>query len=62
MEKLNYTNAKAQLSQVMDSALSGHPIEITRKGRASVVVISKSSYEKYKKEEFENKCQNRKLF
>lgn len=56
MEQLNHTNAKALLSQVMDRALSGYPVEITRKGRASVVVMSKSAYERYKKAEFEQIC------
>lgn len=56
MEQVNHTNAKALLSQVMDRALSGYPVEITRKGRASVVVMSKSAYERYKKAEFEQIC------
>lgn len=60
MEQLNYTNAKALFSKVMESALYGSPVEITRKGKESVVVISKSTYERYKKAEYESKCLDKK--
>ncbi|MFH3981527.1 type II toxin-antitoxin system Phd/YefM family antitoxin [Acinetobacter sp. ZOR0008] len=55
MESVNYTNAKARLSKLMDDANYGKPVEITRKGRQSAVLISKSSYEAYKKAEFDSK-------
>ncbi|EMC7497473.1 type II toxin-antitoxin system Phd/YefM family antitoxin, partial [Acinetobacter baumannii] len=45
MESMNYANAKAQLSRLMDQALYGQPVEITRKNREPVVIISKASYE-----------------
>lgn len=47
MESMNYANAKAQLSRLMDQALYGQPVEITRKNREPVVIISKASYEAY---------------
>lgn len=49
MNQWNYSNARAQLSRIMDQAISGQPVEITRQGRESAVVISKASYEAYKK-------------
>lgn len=55
MESMNYANAKAQLSRLMDQALYGQPVEITRKNRESVVIISKASYEAYKKSDFYNR-------
>lgn len=53
MESFNCSNAKAVLSMIMDKALAGYPVEITRKGRESAVMISKASYEAYKKAEFD---------
>ncbi|EKL48854.1 putative prevent host death protein [Acinetobacter baumannii Naval-83] len=38
---------------IMDQAIAGHPVEITRRGRESAVVISKASYEAYKKAEYD---------
>lgn len=55
MDCYNYSNARAQLSMLMDKVVGGHPVEITRKGRESVVVISKASYEAYKKAEFSSR-------
>lgn len=55
MESFNCSNAKAVLSMIMDKAISGNPVEITRKGRESAVIISKASYDAYKKAEFEAK-------
>jgi antitoxin Phd len=55
MEKVNYTNARAQLSRLMDQVLHGFPVEITRKDREPVIIISKTSYEAYKKAEFYNR-------
>lgn len=49
MKQWNYSNARAQLTMIMDQAVAGHPVEITRRGRESAVVISKASYEAYKK-------------
>ncbi|WP_336961052.1 type II toxin-antitoxin system prevent-host-death family antitoxin [Acinetobacter pittii] len=55
MESCNYSNARAQLSLLMDKAISGYPTEITRRGKESAVIISKASYEDFKKAEFEKK-------
>ena len=55
MDSFNCSNAKAVLSMIMDKALAGYPVEITRKGRESAVMISKASYEAYKKAEFDAK-------
>lgn len=51
----NYSNARAQLSTLIDQALAGQPVEITRRGREPAVIISKASYEMYKKAEFDKK-------
>ena len=56
MEQLNYSIARAVFSQVMERVLSGYPVEITRRGRESVVVISKATYDRYRKVDFERKC------
>ena len=53
MESVNYTNARAQLSRLMDQATLGQPVQITRKDREPVVIISKASYEAYKRAEFD---------
>ena len=53
MNSWNYSNARAQLSKLMDQAAAGQPVEITRRGRESTVIISKSSYEAYKKAQFD---------
>lgn len=53
MESMNYSNARAQLSMLMEKAIGGQPVEITRRGKGSAVIISKDSYEAYKKAEFE---------
>ncbi|MBP2990921.1 type II toxin-antitoxin system prevent-host-death family antitoxin [Acinetobacter baumannii] len=42
MKQWNYSNARAQLT-----------VEITRRGRESAVIISKTSYEAYKKAEYD---------
>lgn len=55
MKSWNYSNAHAQLSTLMDQALAGQPVEITRRGREPAVIISKASYEMYKKAEFDKK-------
>lgn len=34
---------------LMNKAMDGQPVEITRRGRDSAVIISKASYEAYQK-------------
>lgn len=53
MESWNYSNARAQLSKLMDQAIAGQPVEITRQGKGSTIMISKDSYEAYKKAQFD---------
>lgn len=55
MESCNYSNARAQLSLLMDKVVSDYPTEITRRGKESAVIINKASYEDFKKAEFEKK-------
>lgn len=52
MESMNYSNARAVLSQILDKVNEGQAVEITKKGEAKAVIISKLAYEKYKKMEF----------
>jgi len=37
-------DAKAQFSQVVESALQGEPQHVTRRGREAVVILSEASY------------------
>ena len=53
MGQLNYSIARAQFSQVIERALLGYPIKITRKDRDSVVIISENAYLEYKKAVYE---------
>ena len=53
MNSWNYSNARAQLSALIEKAAAGYPVEITRRGREPAVIISKSSYDAYKKAEFD---------
>lgn len=55
MDSFNYSKARAQLSMLINKASEGEPVEITRRGKTSVVVISKKDYELYKKIEREAK-------
>lgn len=34
MKQWNYSNARAQLTMIMDQTVAGHPVEITRRGPA----------------------------
>lgn len=52
MESINYASAKPQLSRLMDQVLYGEPVEITRKNREPVVIISKAAYEAFVKADF----------
>ncbi|MBJ9952240.1 MULTISPECIES: type II toxin-antitoxin system prevent-host-death family antitoxin [unclassified Acinetobacter] len=53
METMNHTNARAQLSILMNKAILGQPVEVTHKDKESVVIISKSSFESYKRAKFD---------
>lgn len=49
MNKFTYTSARENLSQVLDQAIAGEAVEITRRSGDSAVVISKASFEAYRK-------------
>lgn len=49
MNKFTYTSARENLAQVLDQAISGEAVEITRRGGDSAVVISKTSFEALRK-------------
>lgn len=49
MDQLNYSIAPAQFSQVIERAMLGYTIKITRKVRNSVVIISEIAYLKNQK-------------
>lgn len=53
MDQLNYTNAKAQFSMVIERALLGYAVKITRAHRDSVVLISEKSYLEFKEAVYE---------
>ncbi|TCB82222.1 type II toxin-antitoxin system Phd/YefM family antitoxin [Acinetobacter sp. ANC 4173] len=55
MDSVNYTIARARLSLIMDKASADYPVEINRRGKESAVVISKTTYEKLKKLEYDLK-------
>lgn len=55
MESVNYSIAKAQLSKLLDNAIHKQPIEITRKGRESAILVSKSTYDALKNLELDKK-------
>lgn len=49
MSTFTYTSARANLALVIEQAINGEPVEITRRGGESAVVISKASFDAYRK-------------
>ena len=49
MNKFTYTSAREHFSQVLDQAIAGQAVEITRRSGDSAVVISKAHYDAYRK-------------
>ena len=47
MHTYTSTQARAHISEVLDTAIHGEPVEITRRDGTSVVVISKVEFEAY---------------
>jgi antitoxin YefM len=46
MDSISYTETRRNLAKVMDQVCNGHaPVVITRKGKASVVVMSLEEYQ-----------------
>ncbi|QNX89412.1 type II toxin-antitoxin system Phd/YefM family antitoxin [Acinetobacter seifertii] len=53
MKNLNYSKARANLASIINQAIEGNPIEISRRGKESVIIVSKKLYEEFKKIEHE---------
>lgn len=47
MRTYTSTQARSKISEVLDAATQGEPIEITRRDGSSAVVISKAEFETY---------------
>ncbi|KLE43366.1 MULTISPECIES: type II toxin-antitoxin system Phd/YefM family antitoxin [Klebsiella] len=47
MRTYTSTQARTKISEVLDAATQGEPIEITRRDGSSAVVISKAEFETY---------------
>lgn len=47
MRTYTSTQARANISEVLDTATQGVPVEITRRDGAAAVVISKAEFEAY---------------
>lgn len=47
MRTYTSTQARANISGVLDAAVNGEPVEITRRDGSAAVVISKAEYEAY---------------
>jgi antitoxin Phd len=47
MRTYTSTQARANISSVLDAAVNGEPVEITRRDGSAAVVISKAEFEAY---------------
>ncbi|MGJ0627871.1 type II toxin-antitoxin system Phd/YefM family antitoxin [Xenorhabdus bovienii] len=47
MRTYTSTQARANISEVLDAATQGEPVEITRRDGSAAVVISKTEFEAY---------------
>ncbi|MCZ8637763.1 type II toxin-antitoxin system Phd/YefM family antitoxin [Escherichia albertii] len=47
MQTYTSTQARANIATVLDTALNGEPVEITRRDGSSAVLISKAAFEAY---------------
>lgn len=47
MQTYTTTQARANISTVLDTALNGEPVEITRRDGSAAVLISKAEFEAY---------------
>ncbi|MCC8373174.1 MULTISPECIES: type II toxin-antitoxin system Phd/YefM family antitoxin [Photorhabdus] len=48
MRTYTSTQARANISTVLDTTVNGEPVEITRRNGSAAVVISKVEYENYR--------------
>ncbi|MBD2810617.1 type II toxin-antitoxin system Phd/YefM family antitoxin [Xenorhabdus sp. Vera] len=49
MSTFTISHARENLATVINQAIAGQPVEITRRGRESVVIISKKEFEALQK-------------
>lgn len=47
MRTVNYSEARQNLAEVLETAVSGVPVTITRRGHKSAVIISVEEFERY---------------
>ncbi|HGN9373318.1 TPA: type II toxin-antitoxin system Phd/YefM family antitoxin [Citrobacter pasteurii] len=47
MRTVNYSEARQNLAEVLETAVSGVPVTITRRGHKSAVIISAEEFERY---------------
>ncbi|MEK9496761.1 type II toxin-antitoxin system Phd/YefM family antitoxin [Photorhabdus sp. P32] len=48
MRTYTSTQARTNISALLDTAVNGEPVEITRRNGSAAVVISKAEYENYR--------------
>ncbi|WP_424680724.1 type II toxin-antitoxin system Phd/YefM family antitoxin, partial [Escherichia coli] len=49
MQSINFRTARGNLSEVLNNVEAGEEVEITRRGREPAVIVSKATFETYKK-------------
>ena len=49
MQCINFRTARGNLSEVLNNVEAGEEVEITRRGREPAVIVSKATFEAYKK-------------
>lgn len=49
MNSYTYSNARENLAAILDMVATGEPVEVTRRNGESVVVVSKTEFERYRK-------------
>ena len=49
MQSINFRTARGNLSEVLNNVEAGEEVEITRRGREPAVIVSKATFEAYKK-------------
>ncbi len=52
MRTVNYSEARQNLADVLESAVTGVPVTITRRGHKSAVIISAEEFERYRRPEW----------
>lgn len=48
MNSYTYSNARENLAAILDMAATGEPVEVTRRNGESVVIVSKTEFERYR--------------